>query len=287
MLQLLQPILSEAEALAAAGAGAAALQKIQALPLDDFGHFLLGVPESLPAMRALLPRMADPQVQTNWTGSSGETLLQQSIAFVRTIVAAYAENGATPMSASRVLDFGCGWGRLMRLMLKYCAPERLFGVDPWDESIAICRNDGVLGQLAQSDYVPHRLPFDGVTFDFIYAFSVFTHLSEKTAERCLRTLRERISPRGLLIVTIRPLEWWHVHTGWDKQYSASQLIDAHNRHGFAFFPHNRAPIDGDVTYGDTSISLDYIKARWTDWEVVGIDHNRGDYYQMLVLLRPR
>jgi SAM-dependent methyltransferase len=260
---------------------------LQQLPLDDFGHLLLNVPKELPALGQLLPRMADEQVQIDWTGTSGEVLLAQSTSFIRTLTAAHRQYTGSGLEGKNVLDFGCGWGRLLRLMLKYTDPAHLFGVDSWSESIAICQRDGVLGHLAVSDYVPTSLPFAGTNFDLVYAFSVFTHLSERTARRCLTTIRARMTPASLLVITIRPVEYWTFHSGWDKGYGPAQLIEAHHRTGYAFFPHNRPPIDGDVTYGDTSISLEYIAEQWTDWEVVGFDHNRGDYYQIPVLLKPR
>ena len=43
-------------------------------------------------------------------------------------------------------------------------------------------------------------------FDLIYAFSVFTHLSEKTAHIVLSTLRDHIADTGVLVLTIRPKE---------------------------------------------------------------------------------
>ena len=57
--------------------------------------------------------------------------------------------------------------------------------------------------LAQSDFLPERLPFDE-PFDLAYAFSVFTHLSEAAHERCLAALHAGLRPGGILVVTIRP-----------------------------------------------------------------------------------
>jgi len=276
-----------AEEYARSGDRTQALQTLRQLPLDDFGQVLLAVPEHYVALRDLLPRMADEQVQLNWTGSSGEVLLKQSTAFTKTLTGAYREFGNRDLERSDVLDFGCGWGRVLRLMLKYCEPERLFGVDPWTESIEICKKDGVLGNLAVSDYVPEQLPFTGTNFDLAYAFSVFTHLSERTSLKCLAALRARMADNALLVITIRPVEYWTIHAGWDKGYTPDQLIEAHHRSGYAFFPHNRPPIDDDITYGDASISLPYIEKRWMDWELVGIDHNDEDPYQVLLFLRPK
>ena len=61
---------------------------------------------------------------------------------------------------------------------------------------------------------------------------------------------------------------------------------AHRERGFAYTPHNRPPIDGDITYGDTSMTVDFIRERWLGWEVTGVDYNLQDPFQLLVYLRP-
>jgi SAM-dependent methyltransferase len=287
VLEMFQPVLAQADEYARSGDRTRALQTLRQLPIDDFGHLLLAVPEQYRGLTGLLPRMADAKVQNDWTGASGEVLLAQSVAFVRTLTSAYREYGFRDLADSHVLDFGCGWGRLLRLMLKYCDPNRLFGVDPWTDSIETCRKYGVLARLALSDYVPANLPFEGTSFDLVYAFSVFTHLSQRTALKCLASLRTRVTDGSLLAISVRPMEYWAFHSSWDKGYTPEQLIEAHRRSGYAFMPHNRTPIDGDVTYGDASISLQYISDNWTEWELAGIDHNNGDYHQVLVFLRPR
>ncbi len=287
MLEIFQPVVMQAEEYARSGDGTQALRTLRQLPIDDFGRLLLAVPEQYMALRALLPRMADDNVQNHWTGASGEVLLKQSTAFVRTLTSAYREYGESDLEGSHILDFGCGWGRLLRLMLKYCDPSRLFGVDPWNESIEICQKDGVLAHLALSDSVPSQLPFNGTNFDLAYAFSVFTHLSERTARTCMAALRGRMTRNSLLVISIRPVEYWTFHSAWDKDHTPAELVEVHHQNGYAFLPHKRTSIGDDVTFGDTSISLRYITDKWTEWELLGIDHNDADHYQVLVFLRPR
>lgn len=131
--------------------------------------------------------------------------------------------------------------------------------------------------------MPDSLPFER-KFDLIYAFSVFTHLSEKTAAKVLQTLRGYIVDNGMLAITIRPKEYWLL-----KQRAAvsSEMLQMHEEKGFAFTPHNHANVanDGDITYGDTSISLAYMESL-PGWKVMSVEHSSTDSYQISIFLKP-
>ena len=260
---------------------------LRSLPLDLVGETLLCIPPDYEgALRRYLPRMASDEIQRNWTGSSGHHLLQQSCAFVRSVesnVRAFTGRG---LESAKILDYGCGWGRLLRLMYKHTAPENLYGCDPWDLSINICRDSGIAAHLAVSDYLPKTLPFEEVKFDLIYAFSVFTHLSERAAAAAMSACRKSINDNGVMVITVRPPSYWPAHQDAQGPVNREQMLADHKARGFAYTPHGRDAIDGDVTYGDTSISLDYIAKHWPDWEVQGVDWQLHDPYQMLVFLKP-
>ena len=252
------------------------------IPLDEFGKLLLNIPDKYPHMKSFFPSMATREVQRNWTGAEGQVLLNQSLIFVQTMISGYAAITGKKIRNARILDYGCGWGRLIRPLYKYIPAELIFGVDPWDESIKECERHGLLANLALSDWVPQSLPFD-THFDLIYAFSVFTHLSEKTAYVVLRTLRKNITEDGLLVITIRPKEYWNIH---DQGALAPQMIEMHDKKGFAFTPHNRVPIDGDITYGDTSMSLAYFENHYPQWKIQSVECNSIDSHQVILFLIP-
>ena len=130
-------------------------------------------------------------------------LASQSLAFYEKLGHLYARHSTVALEQSRVLDFGCGWGRLSRLLARDVAPGSLFGCDPVEPILDTCRRCGVPAVLARSDFVPERIPFDEC-FDLAYAFSVFTHLSERSHRASLRALHASLAPGGLLVLTIRP-----------------------------------------------------------------------------------
>jgi hypothetical protein len=104
----------------------------------------------------------------------------------------------------------------------------------------------------------------------------------------LNTISKYIKPAGLIVITIRPVEYWdidaHANAGGGV---VEQRKSQHRAYGFSFLPHNRKPIDGDITYGDTSMSLDWLEAAFPNLEIMGTDRSLSDPYQIYVFLRFR
>ncbi|MDT9179481.1 MAG: class I SAM-dependent methyltransferase [Limnospira sp. PMC 1238.20] len=114
------------------------------LGLDDFGMLLWSMPNAAyPKMSKILPKMATNEVQLQWTGSSGTDLLKQTTSFVRSVAHNFCKFSGNTLDNKSILDFGCGYGRIARLMYYFTNSDNLFGVDPWDRSIEICRSDGL------------------------------------------------------------------------------------------------------------------------------------------------
>jgi hypothetical protein len=281
-----RPVLREADRLFAAGRDAAAFRVLRRLSVKQLGRLLNDGPQGLPALDAALPVMPPEQVQKDWTGASGRPLLQRTCAFVHSLEKGFRRACGRPLQDAMILDYGCGWGRILRLMYHFSDPSSIYGVDPWPASLEASRGCRLRGNLAACDEVPRALPFAGASFDLVYAFSVFTHLSEKTATAVLGAIRPRVAPNGLLVVSVRPAEYWRVHTYFPEGATAAAMVRRHQEAGYAFIPHVRAPIDGDVTFGDTSISLDYVRREWTEWRLAFTDANRSDPHQLLLFLQP-
>jgi cyclopropane fatty-acyl-phospholipid synthase-like methyltransferase len=127
-----------------------------------------------------------------------------------------------------VLDFGCGWGRVTRYFDRVLD---LWGVDVQEKAIAACRETIPFARFKQVEPLGPA-PFADDAFDLVYAFSVFTHLSEQSHRIWLDELRRVLKPDGLLIVTTQEGE------------------------GYSFLP-----TWGDH-FGDTFISESYIREKW-------------------------
>ena len=286
MLEYLRPRVAMAEKAMCEQGLDAALLHLRRLSLADFGELMFEMPSAdWPALSAALPRMASRETQQSWTGASGIPLLQDSTTFIRIVQNQFESIWGRPLRGAQVLDYGCGYGRLMRLMYYFCDPVRLYGVDPMQESLDLCVNDGILGHLAMSDYLPRSLPVGEAKFDVIYAYSVFTHTSRKATKTALDTLRGYVKSCGSLFITIRPVEYWKWHHTLSLKI-AEEMERTHRYEQYAFLPHDRPAVDGDVTYGDTSIDPSWLEENCPQWQIRTFD--RGlDPTQTIVVLLPQ
>jgi hypothetical protein len=79
MYSHIKETVERAKAIAAMGDLDATLAVLRELSLDDFGVVLVTLPNpAYPRLSALLPKMADEQVQRNWTGDAGLPSLPQA-----------------------------------------------------------------------------------------------------------------------------------------------------------------------------------------------------------------
>ena len=264
-----------------------AIRALRKLGLYDFGSLLMSMPNAaFPKLSSLLPAMAPAETQRAWTGNDGEALLSQTTDFVRSVAYNYAHITGGSLADLNILDYGCGWGRISRLMYYFTEERTFFGVDPWHKSIEECNKCGLTCNFMQSDYLPTTLPVGGIKFDLIYAFSVFTHLSLRSTIASVETIRRYIKPNGIFVVTIRPVEYWDLIPNLIGGDGVEACKKAHRSAGFAFVSHAREAVDGDVTYGETSMSFEWIEANMHGWTISAIDRSASDPYQLYVFLRP-
>jgi hypothetical protein len=64
------------------------------------------------------------------------------------------------------------------------------------------------------------------------------------------------------------------------------MLADHDERGFAFAPHERAPVDGGITYGDTSLTFRWLAENATCWRIETYEHCRDDQMQVIVYLLP-
>jgi len=188
-----------------------------------------------------------------------------------------AQHGVCVTDRCVVLDFGCGCGRLARWM----APQvidgggRFLGSDLNPRLVTWCA-ENLPGEYARNGLQPPLAWEDGVA-DVVYAYSVMTHLRERTAVRWLSEIARVLRSGGLALLTFH-----------DEAYAG------------IFGPTEVRATLGEQTYvvfNDALEGSNYISA-WTTrrhfadlasrhFEVLEIIPGKDDRSQALALLRRR
>lgn len=169
-------------------ASARARDRLRGVPLR-LAHRKAGLPLPGPRLMHLVAGTED----VNWFLDSGANA-------ARGLRDVLDRNGLALERFESVLDFGCGVGRVMRHWSGVRGP-RLSGTDYNPDLIAWCK--------ARLPFASFRvnplegwLDFPGGHFDFIYAFSVFTHLAEPRQFFWLGELARVLRPGGHLLFSV-------------------------------------------------------------------------------------
>lgn len=286
ILSYAQETIEAAERLAQSGNFEEVYRELQHLTLADFCELIADVPPKYPELQNILPRMPSEAIQKRWVGDSGARLIGRSCAVVRLFDGLSWRISGRSLRGRTVLDYGCGWGRLLRLMYYAAGPTTVYGVDPTQESLDICRDCGITERITLCDRIPEHLPFPGIQFDFIFSFSVFTHLPEWLAGHVLGVARRRIADGGIYVITVRPMEFWAAAQPAGGKAGLQALQEAHEREGHAFLPIPPTEDHAAATWGDTTYSLARLQrlVSAAGWQIAAIDRDLSESFQIAVAL---
>lgn len=120
----------------------------------------------------------------------------------------------------KVLDYGCGWGRITRILLREFEDDNIYGVDV-DPGLIKSAQACVPSCHFSVIESMKPLPFEAESFDIIFANSVFSHLSERSAVATLAELQRVTKPGGLVITSVleRPeMEKFYSRTEKQKEW---------------------------------------------------------------------
>jgi len=97
-----------------------------------------------------------------------------------------------------VLDFGCGCGRVTRYFADF--DGAVSGSDVNIKAVDWCRDNLPFGSFLQNRLAP-PVDFEDASFDLVYAFSVFTHLTADLQLSWRDELRRVLRPGGRLLLS--------------------------------------------------------------------------------------
>jgi SAM-dependent methyltransferase len=145
------------------------------------------------------------------------------------------------------LDFGCGYGRVVRVLAGRVEPQRIWAADVNREAVEFtAREFGVRPLYSTPEVAGLTLP----PVDYIYAISVLTHLPAERGRELLQVLADALTPGGHLLFTTHG-SWALEHPEWYGEAYAEtgdDLRDEVAARGVAYVPYRHY---GSEDYGLT------------------------------------
>jgi len=282
-----------------AGVGANTPIRLFADVSDDFWFWLFteGYRRNLDRLSTLLPGLPDADTQNRFTGAAGDVALEEAFSvylLVRRLAAAHLGR-----RTESILDFGCGWGRVIRFFLRDVEPENLWGIDCFPRMIELCRATNAWSRFALVQPFPPTA-FDDETFDVVYAYSVFSHLSEDAHLAWLREFKRILKPGGLVVATTRPREFILMcaalranqdERSWVRGPAFSFMdtqgsLERYDRGEFLYEPVGGGDVLAPSFFGETCIPRRYVEERWAElFEIIDYIDDRGQCVQNAIVVR--
>lgn len=251
-----------------------------------YAPYLPGQDHALPRSTPRAP-VDDPQAlpvppRELWLGYNYPVHGQQHVA---TMLDALAAQGFTTAAGDRILDVGCGAGRMIRHLAPLAERCEIWGADISAEHILWCqRNLSPPFHFLTNTKVPH-LPFTDASFALIYCGSLFTHIDDM-ARAWLLELRRLLREDGYAYVTIHDEETI-------RQFEAYRQPPAIVRHIMSAPLWPSASRGSDMfTIGRDDRSQVFYARDWFErlvapmFEVVAV-LPEAYFYQTALVLRPR
>jgi ubiquinone/menaquinone biosynthesis C-methylase UbiE len=245
------------------------------------------------------PRFPHSSVQLGYNGAADEEGMLRAYGFW-TYADGYARAlGRPPGPQTRVLDVGCGWGRVTRLFGRDVPAENIVGIDIDPSAIVLSRHLGVPGHFIQTE-ANVALPFPDASFDIVVASSVLTHTPETVTRNLLNDFGRVTRSGGVVCFTVEDDgffkhfdipgietsggERWrllskhkNVLPMLKKRYSAGEYI---------YLNTNDEEVRRADIYGDALIPKQWIERTWQGFgTLVRFEVSAPPVYQAVVVLR--
>jgi hypothetical protein len=146
-----------------------------------------------------IPNLPPDEFQVRFTGRNGRENLQHAFDFYNFVLANLPDLNIDKYD---VLDFGGGWGRILRFFIREFRAEQLIMADCLTEAIECARTLDSPFKIIHSDVNP-PLPLTQGSIGLCYAFSVFSHLAEQQCCDWLAYFGKLLLSGGKLFVTTR------------------------------------------------------------------------------------
>lgn len=233
----------------------------------------------------LVPAMPEVSMQESFTGQSGDSTLREGFNAYRIFKRCYETHVGPIRDCRAALDFGCGWGRIIRFFLKDLPPERLLGIDHSEEAVRVCQNTNKWCRFILIDpHAPTPLPKE--SFDLIYLYSVFSHLPEEMHWAWLKEFHRLLAPGGMLVATTRPRNFIELKVYTTTFQDVDAALAVYDNGQFCYESHG---MNGRWSFwGEACIPKSYVEKRWPElFDVCDYIDDRDACVQNVIVARKR
>jgi 2-polyprenyl-3-methyl-5-hydroxy-6-metoxy-1,4-benzoquinol methylase len=185
-----------------------AIEKLKDLEVEELARELIDKRHEK-TIYETFGRLPAESVQLQFTGLSLRQTFIQGLTYLKLCkkIADRQNRSFERQGSSSVVDFGSGWGRITQLLSLYFDPNRILGCDVMDTAIDEAKRNGVRAEFISTEpWPPTRMQNE--TVDYIFSYSVFSHLSEDNARAWIREFHRILRPGGLVFITTRHREFF-------------------------------------------------------------------------------
>lgn len=192
---------------------------------------------------------------------SVDIFLQQGTRITNVVFDSIAEFYGSVPDNCKVLDFGCGVGRVFLPALHLFKQVQLHGCDVNSNAVEYLKSTLSVDVIVNNFAPP--LPYAANTFDVVYSISVWTHLPISMQLPWLSEIRRVLRPGGLALISTAGPRVVEIHrnrtdSGWEEIYE-TDLKDA----GVIFRPYKYSGLPGiEGGYGLCVHHPEYIQRVW-------------------------
>jgi len=167
-------------------------------------------------------------------------------------------------SFKNVLDFGVGCGRIIRWWEDLSPSISFWGTDINELLVRWCKENIQFGSFGVNSLNPPTRYENGV-FDFLYAFSVFTHLALNTQSDWLEKFGRILAPQGYALIS--------VHGDIDARSLSGESLHQYTRDGYLTMSVNVEGENACATYQNRTVTqalcserfhvIDFVPSGWS------------------------
>jgi SAM-dependent methyltransferase len=225
-----------------------------------------------PELRDILLGLPEDEIQRRFTFRTGDDTLVEGFAIYLLVRDLYERHIGRLEDAQAVLDFGCGYARVLRFFLRDIDHHRLTGTDYDGDLVDFCRRSSRWCNFVQNGAEP-PLPFDDDQFQYVFAYSVFSHFSETMHLRWLEELQRIVRPGGALALSVRRRNFIkslrdlrESATSDNSRIALKMFVDTdrelarYDAGEFCFSPYRA---DMDPWWGEACIPRAYVEREWS------------------------